>query len=96
MKVVFLPFAFREMEDTFEWYQTQLSGLGYAFLDEVDAGIHRIIAWPRAHSLIGRDQRRCLFRRFPYGLIYGVDGNTIVVLAVAHLHRKPHYWMNRK
>jgi hypothetical protein len=84
------------MEDAFEWYQIQMSGLGFAFLDEVDEGVHRIVSWPQAHSAIGWDQRRCLIRRFPYGLIYRIDGDTIIVLAVAHLHRKPRYWMVRK
>jgi len=32
--------------------------------------------------------RRCLLARFPYGL----EGDTIVVVAVAHLHREPRYW----
>ena len=96
MKVVFLPSALREMEDAFEWCQAQMGGLGYAFLDEVDEGVHRILAWPLAHSVMGRDHRRCLIRRFPYGLIYGMDGDRIVILAVAHLHRKPYYWADRK
>jgi len=44
---------------------------------------------------IERDIRRCLFARFPYSLIYGVEEQTIVVIAVAHSHRVPDYWMDR-
>lgn len=40
--------------------------------------------------------RRCLLARFPYGLIFGVDGGTLVVVAVAHLHRAPRYWVSRR
>jgi plasmid stabilization system protein ParE len=96
MKVHFLPSALRELEDAFEWYQRQMHGLGYEFLDEIDEGIRRIISWPELHVLFGRNHRRCLIRRFPYGLVYGLDGNSIVVIAVAHLHRKPFYWSGRK
>ena len=39
--------------------------------------------------------RRCLLARFPYGLIYGLDGEMLVVVAVAHLHREPRYWVDR-
>ena len=39
--------------------------------------------------------RRCLLARFPYGLIYGIDQETIVVVAVAHLHREPRYLVGR-
>jgi hypothetical protein len=28
-------------------------------------------------------------------VIYGIDGNTLVVVAVAHLHRHPRYWIDR-
>jgi hypothetical protein len=33
--------------------------------------------------------------RFPYGLIYALDDGDILVLAVAHLHRRPDYWRDR-
>jgi len=39
--------------------------------------------------------RRSLLARFPYGIIFGLDGDTVVVVAVAHLHREPRYWADR-
>jgi hypothetical protein len=33
--------------------------------------------------------------RFPYGLIYSIDGDTVVIVAVAHLHRRPRFWIDR-
>jgi hypothetical protein len=33
--------------------------------------------------------------RFPYGLLYRVDPEEVIVLAVAHLHRHPTYWVGR-
>jgi hypothetical protein len=39
--------------------------------------------------------RRYLLQRFPYGLIYAVEGQTIFVVAVMHLKRKPGYWVSR-
>jgi hypothetical protein len=36
-----------------------------------------------------------LLTRFPYGVIYGLEGDTIIVVAVAHLHRQPRYWADR-
>jgi len=36
-----------------------------------------------------------LFARFPYSLIYGIDENTIVVIAIAHQHRQLRYWADR-
>jgi plasmid stabilization system protein ParE len=40
--------------------------------------------------------RRSLIRRFPYSLLYRVDADEIVVLAVMHQKRHPAYWLSRK
>lgn len=95
MKVRFLSLAEREVEDAFAWYEEQSVGLGREFLDELDRAVRRIATFPLAATVIELGLRRCLLSRFPYGLIYGVDEDTIVVLAVAHLHREPRYWINR-
>ena len=42
-----------------------------------------------------QDIHRCLFKRFPYSVIYGIDVENIVIIAIAHQHRKPDYWQNR-
>jgi mRNA-degrading endonuclease RelE of RelBE toxin-antitoxin system len=39
--------------------------------------------------------RRCRLRRFPYGLIYAIDEGDILIVAVAHTHRRPDYWRDR-
>jgi hypothetical protein len=38
---------------------------------------------------------RCRVNRFPYGLVYEVSGEEIVIVAVMHLHRRPGYWRDR-
>ena len=40
--------------------------------------------------------RRSLIRRFPYSLLYRVDPDEIVILAVMHQKRHPAYWLSRK
>jgi hypothetical protein len=48
-----------------------------------------------------RNKRRAWAIRFlwsfcaPYGVIYNIDQDGILVVAVAHLHRRPAYWQNR-
>jgi hypothetical protein len=95
MKIRFLSPAAQELEDAFQWYEDQMSGLGYELIAEIYEAAHRIMAWPEAHPILGHTLRRCLIRRFPYGLIYGIEEQTIIVIAVAHLHRKPFYWTPR-
>jgi uncharacterized protein YuzE len=53
------------------------------------------VAFPISYPEIEPGIRRSRLARFPYGLIYGLDGETLVVVAVAHLHRRSRYWIDR-
>jgi hypothetical protein len=72
-----------------------LTARGLDFLDEIDRVVRLVKAYPLASPEIEPEVRRCLFARFPYSLVYGIDGETIVVIAVAHSHRLPRYWIDR-
>jgi plasmid stabilization system protein ParE len=95
MNVRFLTIAQKEVDDAVRWYDAQREQLGIEFLDQLDAAIRRITAFPGACPEIEEGLRRCILHRFPYGLIYGIDGNAIIIVAVPHLHREPHYWTDR-
>jgi len=95
MRIEFLEAAQTELDQAFEWYESQQKGLGVQFLNELDAAVRRMITYPKSYFLIGKEVRRCLVKRFPYGILYGIDADKIIVVAVAHLHRKPDYWLDR-
>lgn len=76
-------------------YDSQSEGLGVQFLDELDRAIRRLLLYPLSCAEIEPGLRRCLLTRFPYGIIYGIDADSIVIIAVAHLHREPRYWVDR-
>jgi len=42
-----------------------------------------------------KQARRCLTNRFPYGIIYQIRDNTILIVAVWHLKRRPQTWQFR-
>lgn len=95
MKVRFLIQAQLELDDAVAWYNQRSEGLGQEFLDELDRVVRRAIRFPLSCPEIEPGIRRGLIARFPFGLIYGVDDDTLVVIAVAHLHRRPRYWIER-
>lgn len=95
MKISLLALAQQELDDAVAWYNEQATGLGQEFLDELDRAVRRVVTFPISCPEIEPGMRRCLLARFPYGLIYGVDGDTIVIIAVAHLHREPRFWADR-
>ncbi|HPJ38956.1 MAG TPA: type II toxin-antitoxin system RelE/ParE family toxin [Spirochaetota bacterium] len=95
MNLLFLIDAQEELDDSFEWYENQLAGLGYELLQEIDIALRRIVSYSDSCALIRNGLRRCVVNRFPYGIIYGSDAENIIIVAIAHLHRKPQYWHER-
>jgi plasmid stabilization system protein ParE len=95
LNVRFLPAAQAELDDTVDWYEAESVGLGKVFLTEVLSSLDRIRAFPQAWHMMSKYVRRCQTRRFPYGVIYAVEYDQIIVLAIANLHRKPDYWRDR-
>ncbi len=97
MNIRFLRVAQKELDDAVEWYNHKAPDLGIRLLDEMNKSLKRISSYPHSCAEIENDIRRCLMNRFPYGLIYCIDDDkeTIVIIAVAHLHRKPGYWHER-
>jgi hypothetical protein len=83
------------MDDAFDWYEAEVRGLGYEFLDQINHAVRRATAFPMAAPEIEQGLRRVLVNRFPYGLIYGIEPKRLVIVAVAHLHREPRYWIDR-
>ena len=87
--------AAAELDEAVAWYAAQAPGLERRFIDEMRSARKRIAERPHAWHPLGAGVRRFRLARFPYGLIYVVEAGEIVVLAVAHLHRKPNYWRSR-
>lgn len=96
MKVKFLAPARRELRDAVSYYNAQRENLGDEFRDEVWLTIQRIEKFPEAWQAMSESIRRCQMHRFPYGIIYSVVGEEILVIAVAHLHRMPEYSRQNK
>lgn len=77
------------------YYDEQRPGLGAEFVDEVEATIERIKQFPEAWHPLSQRSRRCRTRRFPYGVIYQVKSDHILIVAVADLRRDPQHWNDR-
>ncbi len=94
-RVVFLPEAEQEMLEAVEYYEFYADGLGEDYLKEVERAVAAIEESPKTWSIVEGELRRRLVKRFPFGILYYVDPNEIVVVAAAHLRRKPGYWKDR-
>lgn len=95
MKPNFLDAAQSELDETIDYYEEQRAGLGFEFADEVEEALVRIENYPQAWSPLSLRVRRCLVNRFPYGVIYEVRDERLVVVAIQNLHRAPDSWRSR-
>lgn len=95
MKVEFLDPAHEDLVEAIAHYSLQRAGLGLEFAAEVKRTIGRIVQFPEAWPLLSRRSRRCRTSRFPYGVIYQVRKDAIVVVAVMHLAQEPNSWKSR-
>lgn len=91
----FLLPAEEEMTEASVFYEAATSGLGVGFLDEVQRVIDTLRDHPALGQSVGRGLRRALLHRFPFNLIYSVEVDAILIVAVAHQRRRPDYWRNR-
>lgn len=78
-----------------QYYELSQQNLGKRFVDELRVGFEQIRQFPLSGTEIYEGIRRHLIRTFPFGIIYRNTSDTIFVLAVADLRRRPGYWLNR-
>lgn len=92
IRVLYKASASEELALAFAEYEGAQRGLGQSFLDEISRIERHLETNPRLYQRVLGDIRRAIVRRFPYGLFYVVDGDTVHVLACFHLHRDPARW----
>jgi plasmid stabilization system protein ParE len=95
VNVRLLAIAQDELDEAISWYAAQAPGLGEGFLVEVLRSIQLIQRHPEGWHALVPGIRRCRLRRFPYSVIYTAEQGDLLVLAIAHQHRKPAYWQKR-
>jgi toxin ParE1/3/4 len=95
LPVVFHDFAEEELNEAAAYYARARHGLGDTFLAEVHRAVDELLVTPLAGTLVDKDVRWWLVRRFPYSVLYRVRDDHIRILAIAHPKRRPFYWRGR-
>lgn len=93
MRVIFSPEARHEFDEAERYYARLMLGLGDAFRDELKSALSRLQSWPLACPIERGDIRRMILSRFPYKRLYSMESDHIYILAVAHHHCTPDYWI---
>src|SRR6185295_15750088 len=95
MQVSFHPDARLELLEAAQDYNARLFGLGEIFLEEIEKTVRKLCEAPSRPPVDLLQRRKWRLRRFPYSVIYKIDGGRVIILAVAHASRRPGYWDTR-
>jgi len=84
--------ALSELKEATLYYEEKQNGLGTSFLDEIDATVERIVRFSHAWHPISVRTRRCRTHRFPFGILYQIRPDEILITALMDLRRDPRRW----
>jgi toxin ParE1/3/4 len=71
---------------------TELSG---DLLIKFQESVQEILNHPRSYPTIRGKYRKLNLERFPYKIVFRIEGNIVHVIAFAHHKRSPGYWRKR-
>jgi toxin ParE1/3/4 len=91
----FHPEALAEYEAAAAYYAEHDPDLRLRFIETIESAIERILDSPLRWRVIDEDVRRYVAHVFPYGILYTLEGNFVLIVAVMHFSREPDYWRER-
>lgn len=91
----FDPAARAEYREVVAWYQARSPGASARFEAEVQRLMGVIAAYPMMFPNLNNVNRFAKLHHFPYSLIYAIEPDHIMIIAVSHASRKPGYWLDR-
>ena len=95
MRIEFHPEALAEFTDSAQYYASRQENLGHRFISAVEVVLDRIQQNPHVGRVIEEDIRRSLTHVFPYAVLYSLERDYLLIIAVMHCHREPGYWRHR-
>lgn len=95
MRYEFHPAALEEYRQAALWYAEREPQVALKFVSAVEEAIGRIVESPNRWRVVDEDVRRCLTRVFPFGILYTIEADYLLIIAIMHFSRAPGYWKSR-
>jgi len=96
VRVTILSTALGEGVGAREWFRQYSTESQDAFSRTLQESLERIGAFPEMAPANRRGFRRLPIRGYPYSIVYRIENNAVVVVAIAHASREPGYWEERR
>jgi plasmid stabilization system protein ParE len=95
LPIDYLPGAKLDFDASFDWYAARSLQAALRFTNDVDAALVKVATNPERFVAVDDRHRECSLKRFPFRIVYRIEGNRVLVVAVAHAKRQPGYWRER-
>ena len=95
MTLIVLEQAEKEFSKSAAYYESKERGLGFRFRDQVAEIVNWIQEHPEIPRLRPRGYRRVNLRVFSHYVAYVIRGDTLWIVAIAHAHQRPEFWIRR-
>lgn len=79
----------RKLEAATEWYEEQQVGLGRDFTFEFESLAEHIVQIPYGFPKAFGDYRQVMLKRFPFIIIYRIEGEIIEIANLIHAKQHP-------
>lgn len=83
------PKAQQDIKKAIEWYKEQSENLPKKLLNKIDESLEKIEKTPEHYQKRYNEIRIVFTKKFPYGIYYTLEENTIFVHAVLHTKQNP-------
>jgi plasmid stabilization system protein ParE len=84
-----------ELLDEIGYLELRAKGLGQRFFAEIRRAENIIAQFPESGEEIRPGIRKTMVRKFRHSLIYAIEKDGLLILAVAHQSRRAGYWIGR-
>jgi toxin ParE1/3/4 len=95
VRIEFHPEALVEFKDAAQYYADRQENLELRFIAAVEAVLNRIQQNPEWARIFEDDIRRSLTHVFPYAVLYSIEPDYLLIIAVMPCNREPGYWRHR-
>jgi hypothetical protein len=84
-----------DLGDACAYYDSIANALGDRFRSNVRSAIRKIIDRPSSFGRIGGDFRGAAVERFPYVIVFAIDGGTLTFFGIRHAASNRDDWFAR-
>lgn len=96
--VIISSLAEKELQESFDWYEEQLAGLGERFLNQVEAAIASVTSHPESYPVKVSHYRQYVVSTFPFVIVYEYipEEQLVYILHIFHASQNPEKKLRKK